>query len=94
MKKKTKESLSNIFEFAQSVYETKRSNLEDSEFGIPDKRKFPLDTKKHVLSAIKFFNYADALDEKELAGKIKSAMRKYNISSDHIGDSNRLSKYI
>lgn len=94
MKNKTKEELSSIFEFTKEVYETKRSNLEDSDFGISDKRKFPLDTKKHVLSAIKFFNYADASDEKELAGKIKAAMKKYDISPDHIGETNRLSKYL
>ena len=33
--------------------ETKRSDLPDSSFGIPEDRKYPLNSKKHVLSAIK-----------------------------------------
>ena len=40
-----------------------RNDLPDSEFGVPSKRKFPLDTEAHVRSAIKFFNYVDPDDE-------------------------------
>ena len=35
------------------IDETKRSDLPDSEFGIPEDRKFPLDTAEHAHSAIK-----------------------------------------
>ena len=34
-----------------------RDKLNDSQFGIPSKRKYPLDSPTHVKSAIKFFNY-------------------------------------
>ena len=73
--------------------ETKRSELPDSEFGVPSKRKFPLDTEAHVRSAIKFFNYVDPEDEEELARRIKSAMKKFNITDVKVSEKNRFSKY-
>lgn len=76
---------------------TKRSNLKDSEFGLPDERKYPLDSKKHVLSAIKFFNYVDSDKEKELAKNINHAIDKFFDSGEkvdiHVGKDNRFSKY-
>ena len=53
-------------EIDEILEETKRSELPDSAFGVPSKRKFPLDTEAHVRSAIKFFNYVDPEDEEEL----------------------------
>lgn len=75
-------------------FETKRSELPDIVFGVPEQRKFPLDSEEHVRSAIKFFNYVDPKYEKELANNIKKAMKKYNINDVKIGEKNRLSKYI
>ena len=75
-------------------FETKRSKLPDSVFGVPEQRKFPLDSEEHVRSAIKFFNYVDPKYEKELENNIKKAMKKYNINDVKIGEKNRLSKYI
>lgn len=74
--------------------ERKRSELDDSEFGIPSQRKYPLDSEAHVRSAIKFFNYVDEEHEEELAKNIIKAMKKYNIDDINISDKNRLSKYI
>lgn len=73
--------------------ETKRSELLDSAFGVPSKRKFPLDTEAHVRSAIKFFNYVDPEDEEELARRIIAAMKKFNITDVKVGKRNRFSKY-
>ena len=70
-----------------------RNKLPDSAFGVSDKRKFPLDTEKHVRSAIKFFNYVDKEDEAELAKNIIKAMKKYNITDVKVGKSNRFSNY-
>ena len=53
-----------IFDY---MNETKRSNLPDSEFGIPEERKFPLDSEEHVRSAIKLFGHADESKKKQLA---------------------------
>ena len=75
-------------------YETKRSELPDDIFGVPELRKFPLDSEEHVRSAIKFFNYVDPEYEEELAKNIKKAMKKYGINDVKIGDKNRLKKYI
>ena len=73
--------------------EAKRSELPDDAFGVPSKRKFPLDTEAHVRSAIKFFNYVEPEDEEELARRIKAAMKKFNIDDVHVSDKNRFSKY-
>ena len=82
--------------YGNSIYllsETKRSNLKDSEFGVSSQRKFPLDTEKHVRSAIKFFNYVSPDNEEELARKIKAAMKRYGIKDITVGKNNRFSKY-
>lgn len=52
-----------------SLMEQSRSELSDEDFGVPELRKFPLDSEKHVRSAIKFFNYVDPEYEKELADR-------------------------
>lgn len=67
----------------------------DPEYGLPEDKKYPLFDKNHVESAIKFFNYvSDKKKESELAGKIISKMKKYNIPFDTIGEKNRLKNYI
>ena len=73
--------------------ETKRSELKDSDFGVPSKRKFPLDTEDHTRSAVKFFNYVDPEDEEELAKRLISALNKYDIDDINISEKNRFSKY-
>ena len=70
-----------------------RNDLPDSSFGVPSKRKFPLDTEARVRSAIKFFNYVDPSDEAELARKIKAAMKKFGINDVKVSERNRFSKY-
>lgn len=63
-------------------------------YGLPELKKYPMPDEKHVLSAIRFFNYVSPENEEELAKNIKKKMKEYNISSDHVGDKNRLKKYI
>ena len=74
--------------------EAKLLTKERTDFGIPELKKYPMPDKAHVLAAIRMFNHVDASHEKELAKNILSKMRKYSISTDSIGDSNRLKKYI
>ena len=84
------------YDLYQSLYEmsaAERNSLEDSDFGLPEKRKYPLDSIAHIKSAIKFFNYVDKEDEKELADNINKAVKKYNLKVN-IGSKNRLSNYI
>ena len=77
---KTIKKWENYFGARSVVTETKRSNLPDSAFGIPEDRKFPLDSEKHVRSAIKLFGHAEESKKKSLAKRIQSAARKYDIS--------------
>ncbi len=77
----------------ESMTASERNKLPDSAFGVPSKRKFPLDTEAHVRSAIKFFNYVDEEDEAELARRIIAAMKKFNITDVKVSERNRFSKY-
>ena len=71
-----------------------RNKLPDEMFGIPSKRKYPLDTEAHVRSAIKFFNYVDQEDEKELAENIIKAMKRFDLYGKiKVSSKNRFSKY-
>lgn len=74
--------------------EAKLLAKERTDFGIPELKKYPMPDKAHVLAAIRMFNHVDVSHEKELAKNILSKMHKYNISTDSIGESNRLKKYI
>lgn len=69
-------------ESTKYIQETKRSNLPDSAFGIPEDRKYPLDSKKHVISAIKLFNHAEESKKQELLKRIKKAAKKFSIPID------------
>ena len=85
-----------IEEMYQSLNEmtaAERNKLKDSDFGIPSKRKYPLDTEAHVRSAIRFFNYVSKEDEQELADNINKAIRKFNITDIKVGKNNRFYKY-
>lgn len=82
----------NITESAMTSKE--RSELSDDIFGIPSQRKYPLNDKKHVEQAIRMFNHVDKKFESELADNILDAMEKYHISTNTVGDKNRLKKYI
>ena len=88
----TLDILTNISENKLAAIDRKK--LPDSAFGIPEKRKFPLNDRAHVIAAIKFFNRADDEDKEYLAKRIKAAMKKYNISDDKIGKKNELRKYL
>ena len=84
------------YDMYQSLCEmtaAERNSLKDSQFGLPNKRKYPLDTIDHVKSAIKFFNYVDEEDEEELAKNIKKAIKKFKMAVN-VGQKNRLYKYI
>ena len=71
-----------------------RNKLDDKAFGIPSLRKYPLNDKAHVKAAIRMFNHVDKEHESELAHNIIRAMKKFGISTDTVGENNRLYKYI
>lgn len=65
----------------------------DMKYGLPDKKKYPMPDRDHVLSAIKFFNYVSPADEKELAKNILARIREYGIDGINVGENNRFRKY-
>ena len=76
------------------------SDTEDSDedlYGVPELKKFPMPDKKHVKSAIRFFNYVDPKYEKELAKAIIEKAEEFGLdleSDISVGDENRLKKYL
>lgn len=65
----------------------------DMKYGLPDKKKYPMPDRDHVLSAIKFFNYVSPKDESELAKHILARMEEYGIDEVNVGPDNRFGKY-
>lgn len=82
-----------IEDITDVIIETKRSELPDDIFGTDD-RRYPLDTKKHVYSAIRLFGHCDEAHRKQLAEAIFRAMKKYKIPKSAIGPKNQLNKYL
>ena len=69
------------------------AELAERHYAFPEKRKFPLPDRSHVLSAIKFFNYVDPKDEKILAKAILKRMKELGILEVNVGENNRFGKY-
>ena len=60
---------------------TKRGKLKDSEFGIPEKRTFPLNDKNHVEAAVRMFPHADASDKEALAKRILRKAHEFGMDT-------------
>lgn len=80
-----------IFEGSLSYMD--RQRLLPSEFGLPNKREYPINDEEHVRLAVKMFNHCDPEDEKELAQNIIKRIKRYGIYDIHPSASNRFSKY-
>lgn len=76
------------------INEAQLKSSERTDFGLPELKKYPMPDEAHVLAAIRMFNHVDSAHEKQLASAIKSKMAKYKISSDRVGENNRLKKYL
>lgn len=70
-----------------------RSELDPSDYGLPEKKKYPMPDAKHVKLAIKFFNYADPEDQPKLATAIKRKAKKFGVIP-RCGKKNKFSEYI
>lgn len=92
-KRRIPTSMSHIFTEATLTYQ-ERKNMEETSFGIPELRKYPLIDKKHVLSAISYFNKADYQYRKELALNIFKAMDRFGVTEESIGEQNPLRRYL
>lgn len=80
-----------IFESEISYFD--RQNLLPSEFGVPNKRKYPIHDEEHVKLAIKMFNNCDPSDEKELAENILKKIEAFGITDVKVSASNRFRPY-
>lgn len=87
------ESYSDLYHNLNEMTALEKNKLKDSDFGLPKLKKYPLNDKKHVLSAIRFFNYVSTENEKELADNINKKIKEYNMSNISVGDKNRFKKY-
>jgi len=80
--------------FGEFVFlEFSRKNLSDSDYGIPELKKYPMPDAKHVKLAIKFFNYVEPKYEKELATNIKKKIKQFNVTDINYSEKNRFFKY-
>lgn len=70
-----------------------RKKMLPGEFGLPEKRKYPMPNEDHVRSAIRFFNYCDKDDEEELAKAIIKRIKRFDMKDINVGDGNRFKKY-
>lgn len=58
-----------------------RNKLDDSEFGLPEKRMYPLNDKAHVESAVKLFGHCPDKDKPELARRILAKAKEFGMDS-------------
>lgn len=58
----------------EAMTTAERNGLKDSDFGLPEQRKYPLNDQEHILLAIRFFNYCPKADKDELAKNILKAI--------------------
>ena len=70
-----------------------RKELSESDFGLPEKRKYPMPDADHVRSAIKFFNYVGKNEESTLAKNIIKKMKEFNVTDIKVGKNNRFYPY-
>ncbi len=72
---------------------SERERLLPSQFGVPNKRKYPMPDEEHVRLAIRLFNSCDPDDEEELAEAIIARIKKFGITDVKVSASNRFRKY-
>ena len=80
--------------FEQTLTANQRNNLPDSDFGLPNQRRYPMPDESHVLAAIRFFNKVEKEYEEELAKNILKKIKKFNMAAKiKVGDNNRFKPY-
>lgn len=72
----------NIFQESK-ISAKQRDSLKDSDFGIPDKREYPLTDEEHVRKAVQMFSYADESDRHELAERIVLKAKKFGMNLEN-----------
>ena len=81
-----------IFSFREADLSAKeRNQLDDSQFGLPEDRKYPLNDGAHVRSAIKLFGHCPEDKRSRLAKNIRKAAKKFNVD---INPDSLVAKYL
>ena len=81
IRKSSNKNVSESFIQEAKLTTTKRDKLKDSEFGIPEKRTFPLNDKNHVEAAARMFPHADASDKEDLAKRILRKAHEFGMDT-------------
>lgn len=79
--------------FTEGLSYSERQRLLPSQFGIPNKRKYPIHDEEHVRLAIKMFNSCDADEEEELANNIIKQIKKFGMTDIKVSAANRFRKF-
>ena len=77
-------------EFLEYVSAKDKATLKDSDYGIPEDKKFPLNTEQRVKSAIRLFGHAEESKKVALAKRIIKKAKKYGIE---VKDTTEVYKY-
>jgi nucleoside diphosphate kinase len=64
---------------AEAMNAKERNSLSDSQFGLPEDRKYPMPDAKHVRSAIKLFGHCEESKKPQLAKRIVKFAKKYGV---------------
>lgn len=56
-----------------------RKELPDTEYGLPDEKKYPLTDRQHVIKAIQFFHHCPDNKKSELAHRIKKKADEFDV---------------
>jgi hypothetical protein len=83
-----------LLTLSEGLTAAERAKIPAQDYGLPDKRAYPLHDKQHVLSAIRLYNYVDEADAAELAHNIIAKMKVYHIPQDSVSSKNRLRRYL
>lgn len=79
--------------FENTLSYMQRERLLPSEFGIPNKRKYPIHDEEHLRLALKMFNNADEDEEEELAKNIVKKAKQFGITNLKASASNRFRRF-
>lgn len=79
--------------FESSLSYMQRERLLPSEFGLPNKRKYPMHDEEHVRLALKMFNNAAEDEEEELANNIVKKAKYFGITDLKASAANRFRKF-
>lgn len=74
-----KNKLHNLNESTTKLTKAERDALPDSEFGLPELRKYPLNDEEHIKEAIKFFHFCSGKNKPELAKNISNKVKKLKL---------------